>query len=233
MQLTLQLLIKIVKDNSFFSQTVNDQFEFLVDCDGLVELLVCFVESVLQDLHLLLKIVEVLRTSVDPQTMFLLFDDLLLEVGDVNIDVFLGLPLLLNSIGNLVEEILQGVSIESSASLIVLLVVDFSLNRLIWYNEFFECLIFFFEFVDPHLLFLDEVDGLLSEELLVGLEVPKLFLLLEEPFLLLLQFFLIHEFISQHFRFLKNKITSTTVPRHFRGRNPGKERQKQLLMFDN
>lgn len=40
MQLILQLLIEIIKDNPLLSQTVDHQFQFLIHCDGLVELLV-------------------------------------------------------------------------------------------------------------------------------------------------------------------------------------------------
>ena len=101
MQLTLQLFVEIVKDDSFLSQTIDHKFKLLVDCDGLVELLVGLVESILQNFDLFLKVVQILSPRIDAVAVLLLFDDLLLEVGDVDINILLGFLFLLNGVGNL------------------------------------------------------------------------------------------------------------------------------------
>lgn len=54
MKLTLQLLVKIIEDDSFFPQAIDDQLELLVNSDCLIELLVSFIKPILQNLDLLL-----------------------------------------------------------------------------------------------------------------------------------------------------------------------------------
>jgi hypothetical protein len=69
------------------------------------------------------------------------------------------------------------------------------------YDEFLESLVLFLQFVDTHLLLLDEVDSLLGEELLVRLEVSELLLLLEQFLLLATQLLLVYQLLPQHFLF--------------------------------
>ena len=47
MQLGLQLLVKVVKNDPLLSQRIDQQLQLLVDSDSLIELLVRFVESIL------------------------------------------------------------------------------------------------------------------------------------------------------------------------------------------
>jgi hypothetical protein len=54
MKLALQFLVKIIEDDSFFPQAINDQLELLVNSDRLIELLISFIKPILQNLDLLL-----------------------------------------------------------------------------------------------------------------------------------------------------------------------------------
>jgi hypothetical protein len=72
------------------------------------------------------------------------------------------------------------------------------------YNELFERLVFFFELINRNLLLFDEINCLLSEQLLIVFKISELLLLFEQFLLLLLQFFLVDELVSQHFLFSLN-----------------------------
>lgn len=101
-QLVLQFFVQIIEDNSLLPQAVDHQFEFLVDRDGLIELLVGLVQSILQDLYLLLEVVLALCSRIAPQTVLFLLDDLLLKVGDMDVNIFLGFLLFLDGVSNLI-----------------------------------------------------------------------------------------------------------------------------------
>jgi hypothetical protein len=58
-----------------------------------------------------------------------LLDYFLLEVSNMNLNVLLGFFFLLNGIGNFVEELFHAFSIHAVPGLVVLFIVDFSLNR--------------------------------------------------------------------------------------------------------
>lgn len=70
------------------------------------------------------------------------------------------------------------------------------------YNELLQSLILLFKLVDGHLLLFNEIDGFLSEQLFVSLQISKLFLLFKKLFLFFLELLLIDEFIAEHFLFL-------------------------------
>ena len=54
MKLALQLLVKIIEDDPFLPQTINDQLELLVNSNSLIELLVSLIKPILQNLDLFL-----------------------------------------------------------------------------------------------------------------------------------------------------------------------------------
>lgn len=128
MQLTLQLLVEIIEDNSFFPETVNDQFQFLIDSDGLIEFLIGLIQSILQDFDLFLKIGFAFCSRVDPKAILFLLYDLLLEIADMDIDIFLCLLLFLNGIGYFAEKLLHVFKVMTVLAFAILLVVDFSLG---------------------------------------------------------------------------------------------------------
>lgn len=89
----LELLVEVIKDDPFAAEAVDDALEVLVVGGGLVELLVGLVEPVLEYLDLLVEVVLAFGAGVHAEAVLAFFGDLLLEVGDMHFDVFLGLSL--------------------------------------------------------------------------------------------------------------------------------------------
>jgi len=131
MQLIFQLLIEIVKDYSLFPQAIDHELEILVDSNCFIELLVGLIESVLKDLDLLLKIIQVLSSRIDSMTVLFLLNNFFLKVCNMNFNILLRLFFLLNGIGNFVEKFFHTFSIHAVPWLIILLIINFSLNRII------------------------------------------------------------------------------------------------------
>ena len=105
MQLAFELFVKIVKDDSFLSQGVDDIFEIPVNGDSFIVLLIGLVKSIFEDFDLLLKIGLIFSTRVHTGAVFLFLDNFLLEVGDMNIDVVLDLFFLLNDCSDFGKEL--------------------------------------------------------------------------------------------------------------------------------
>jgi hypothetical protein len=60
-QLTFKLLIKIVENDSFLSQRVNDMFKIPVDRNSFVILLISFIEPIFKNFDLFLKVILIFR----------------------------------------------------------------------------------------------------------------------------------------------------------------------------
>ncbi len=95
-QLTFKLLIKIVENDSFLSQRVNDMFKIPVDRNSFVILLISFIEPIFKNFDLFLKVILIFRPWIDTDTVFLFFYNFFLEISNVNIDVILDFLFLLN-----------------------------------------------------------------------------------------------------------------------------------------
>jgi hypothetical protein len=65
-QLRFQFFVQVIKDNSFLSQRIDQQLQILIDRYALVELLVRLIQSILQDLYLLLQVGLALSSRVYP-----------------------------------------------------------------------------------------------------------------------------------------------------------------------
>jgi hypothetical protein len=89
MQFFLELLVQIIKDNSFTSKTIDDLSQFPVHSDGLIELLISLIESVFENLDLLLKSTLILGSGIVATHIILLLNDLLLKVNDMDIRLLL------------------------------------------------------------------------------------------------------------------------------------------------
>ena len=127
-QLAFELFVEVVKDDSFFSERVNDVFEIFVDGDGLIVLLIGLIESIFEDFDLFLEIGLVFGAGVDASAVFFFLNDFFLEVGDMNVDVVLNLFFFLNDscdFGKKLFHVLNGVVIGVGG----LFVVDFGLSK--------------------------------------------------------------------------------------------------------
>jgi hypothetical protein len=128
MQFTFEFFVKVVKDDPFFSERVDDVFEVFVDGDGLIVLLIGLVESIFEDFDLFLEIGFVLCAGVDASTVLLFFNDFFLEVGNMNVDVILNLYFFLNDgcdFGKKLFHALNGVMIGVGR----LFIIDFGLSK--------------------------------------------------------------------------------------------------------
>jgi len=128
MKLVFQFFVKIIKDNSLFTKTINHQFKIFINSDCLVKLLICFIKPIFKNFYLFLKIVLTLSPRIHSQTIFLFFNNLLLKIRYMDIYVLLSLFLLLNSICNLVKKLLHCFMIGAKFILCCLLVVYFCLS---------------------------------------------------------------------------------------------------------
>jgi hypothetical protein len=106
-ELLLQLLVEVVENDSLPPETIDLLTEGFVDGDCLIEFLIGLVESILEDLYLLLECALILSPSIVPAQSVSLFNDFLLEVSQVSVYLILLDLLLVDLHLHLIDEVVD------------------------------------------------------------------------------------------------------------------------------